>query len=69
MGEENSDIVTRKEMIKTIIIWYTLQLKSGQIQWNHYKIFIRVIHNFSYPSLCAYYTLSKQGLEKEKKRK
>ena len=66
MGEESSKLATRKEMIKTIIMWYTLQLKNGQIRWKHYKIFIKIIHCLSYPSLRAYYTISKQGLEKKK---
>lgn len=66
MGEENSKLATRKEMIKTIIMWYTLQLKNGQIQWIHYKIFIKFIHCLSYRSLRAYYIISKQGLKKKK---
>lgn len=65
MGEYKNRMVTRKEMIKTIIIWYTHQLKNDRIKWKHYQIFIKFIYSLTSPTLYTYYKISKSGLEKE----
>jgi len=62
----NKICVNREEMLRTIIDWYTFQLKIGQIQWKYYKIFIRYIHSVPYQSLYPYFIISKIELDKNK---
>jgi len=63
MGNVIYNMVTREEMIKVIKEWYTFQVNMGKIQWNYYKLFIKLIECYSLPTLYSFYWISKKGLE------
>jgi hypothetical protein len=63
MGEENNNLVTKEEMIKTIIKWYDSQLINHEIPLNYYRLFMKNLPNLSNPSINAFYLLSLKKLK------